>query len=161
MRELPLQNGVVHEAVLEQDARFLHIMPGLLHWLTHGYKYIVVPEAFLSQPGFPIQLDPVPLPSYWSAQVKLTREDWYRRGHNWRQSLMRDKRSTSFEAECAMISFSLSATARLDPVLKKSAAVLCPEKDLGTLSIPNEEITRLLMLKMDFVHMLSRRVFSQ
>ena len=74
---------------------------------------------------------------------------------------MRDKRSVSFDAGCAMISFSSSATARLGPVLKKSAAVLCPEKDLGTLSIPNEEITRLLMLKMDFVHMLSRRVFSQ
>ena len=62
---------------------------------------------------------------------------------------------------CGRLAYSLQSIHGLPEVLKLSARVLCPEKNLDSMDIPSGEMLRRIIIKLDLPHMRSREVFLQ
>lgn len=82
---------------------------------------------------------------------------WRERGAGWKLSSGREDWGSRFMTECCRLAFMLGNLEKLEEVCRRAAFIVFPGQNIDAKKFPTREQIRLAVIKLDFLHSLSRR----
>ena len=83
----------------------------------------------------------------------------YAWGKGWRKTFGKTGLTPLQEVNFVMMSFQTTGLRHAQKVCKLAAKVVCPDKDISTINLPNKDQLQRMMVKLDLLHCLVQRHF--